>query len=163
VKLYKTKDNRWLSLCFLQDRWFADLAPRIGREDLLADPRFADEESKFLNGVALGDELQRTFLTKTLAEWNDLMFDAEGVWAPLQSPGEVITDIQAVANGFVTPVTDYDGETYFAAASPGQFDERPVGPLKSSPGYGQHTDGIMRDLGLSDAQIAALRDAKIVV
>ncbi len=163
VRLYKTRDSRWLMICFLQDRWFPDLARRMGREDLLADPRFASEESKFMNGAALTEELHRTFAERTLAEWSTVLFDAEGVWAPVQSPAEVLTDIQALANGFITPVTDDDGETYMSAASPCQFDERPVGPLRASPRYGQHSDEIMRDLGLSDAQVAALREAKIVV
>ena len=163
VRLYKTRDSRWLMICFLQDRWFPDLARRLGREDLLADPRFASEESKFMNGAALAEELQRTFAERTLAQWSEILFDSEGVWAPVQSPAEVLTDVQALANGFVTPVTDDDGETYMSAASPCQFDERPVGPLRASPRYGQHSDEIMRDLGLSDAQVAALREAKIVV
>src|SRR5690606_12302311 len=31
VRLYKTKDNRWLNICLLQDRWFPDLARRMER------------------------------------------------------------------------------------------------------------------------------------
>jgi crotonobetainyl-CoA:carnitine CoA-transferase CaiB-like acyl-CoA transferase len=163
VRLYRTGDGRWLMLCYLQDRWFPDLARRMGRDDLLEDPRFASEESKFINGAALADELQATFATLTLAEWNEALFDAEGVWAPVQSPAEVLADVQALENGFVTPVTDHDGETYLSVASPCQFDQQPIGPLRSSPGYGQHSDEIMRGLGLSDAQVAALREAGVVV
>ena len=88
---------------------------------------------------------------------------AEGVWAPAHSPAEVLNDPQALENGFVTPVTDGDGETYLSAASPGQFDERPVGALRSSPSYGQHSDEVMRELGLTDAQIAGLRTRGVVV
>jgi len=163
VRLYRTSDNRWLSLCFLQDRWFVDLARRMGREDLLADPRFADEQSKFFNGEALIAELDKTFAEKTLAEWTDALFGMDGVWAPLQSPGEVLTDIQAIENGIVTPVTDHDGDIYYAAATPGQFDERPVGALRASPGYGQHTDEVMAELGVHADQIAAMRAEKLVV
>jgi crotonobetainyl-CoA:carnitine CoA-transferase CaiB-like acyl-CoA transferase len=163
VRLYKTKDGRWLNLCFLQDRWFADLARRMGREDLLADPRFVDEQAKFLNGQALAAELDKTFAEKTLAEWNTLLSGMEGVWAPLQSPAEVLTDVQAIENGIVTPVTDYDGQTYYAAATPGQFDERPVGALRASPAYGQHSDELMAELGLDASEVEALRANRILI
>lgn len=163
VRLYQTSDGRWLHLCFLQDRWFADLARRVDREDLLNDPRFADEQSKFLNGEALMAELDGTFAEKTLAEWSQRLFGMEGVWAPLQSPAEVLQDVQALENGIVTPVTDQDGDTYYAAATPGQFDERTVGALRSSPAYGQHTDELLGELGLGAGRIAALRATKVLI
>ncbi len=163
VRLYRTKDDRWLSLCLLNDGWFPDLARHLGRQDLIDDPRFVDEASKFANAEALIAELDREFAKQTLDEWKVTLATLQGVWAPLHSPAEVIADEQALINGFVTEITDYDGETYLAAASPGQFDERPVGFLRSSPDYAQHTDEVMREIGLTDDQIAALRAANVVV
>jgi len=162
VRLYETRDDRWLCLCFLQDRWFADLARRIGRADLAKDPRFRDERAKQENADALIAELDAEFAKRTLAEWNDVLRGAEGVWAPLQSPPEVLADEQALVNGFVTEVTGKDGDSYLAGATPGQFDERPVGALAASPAYGQHTDEVMRELGRTPAEIASLRAQDVI-
>jgi len=74
----------------------------------------------------------------------------------------VIADVQALENGFVTPVTFDDGTTYLTGASPAQFDERPIGPLRAAPAHGEHTDDIMRELGLSASQIEGLRQRGIV-
>jgi formyl-CoA transferase len=163
VRLYKTSDERWLCLCLLQDRWFTDLARRMGREDLLADERFATEDAKFANAAALVEQLSLTFASRTLAEWNDTLMGMEGVWAPLQSPAEVAEDVQALANGFVTEVTADDGFTFLSAAGPGQFDGRPVGELHASPAYAQHTDQVLAEAGLTPAQIVALREAQAIV
>lgn len=163
IKLYRTKDDRWLSLCFLQDRWWPELARKLNRADLLDDPRFADERSKITNSEALTTELATIFATKTLGEWNDTLFGIEGVWAPLQSPAEVNADEQALVNGFVTPVSDSDGDTYLAASSPGQFDEELIGELRAGPAYGQHTDEVLQEIGLGSDQIEALRAKKIIV
>jgi crotonobetainyl-CoA:carnitine CoA-transferase CaiB-like acyl-CoA transferase len=163
IRLYRTRDGRWLDLCFLQDRWFPDLARRLGREDLVGDPRFADETSKYLNGEALIAELDKTFALRTLAEWSEILMGAEGVWAPLLSPAEVARDAQALENGIVTPIHDHDGETYHSAATPGQFDERTVGALRASPAYGQHTDEVMRELGIDDEALAAMRASGLLV
>ena len=163
VRLYRTADDRWLNLCFLQDRWFADLARRMGRPDWLEDARYADERAKFENADALIAELDAEFAKKTLAEWKVVLDGADGVWAPLHSPAEVIADEQALVNGFVTEVVGDEGDRYLAASTPGQFDERPVGALRASPEYGQHTDEVMRELGLSPAEIEALREKKVLV
>ena len=162
VRLYRTSDDRWLALCFLQDRWFADLARRLGRDDLLDDARFKDENAKMANAEALIGELESVFETKTLAEWNDILFSMEGVWAPLLNPAEVISDDQALTNGFVTEVSAADG-SYLAASSPGQFDERLIGRLSASPEYGEHGDEVMRELGLGADEIARLREQGILL
>ena len=162
VHLYRTRDDRWLALCFLQDRWFVDLARRMGREDLLDDARFNGEQAKMANAEALIGELQGEFETKTLAEWNEILFSMEGVWAPLLNPAEVIADDQALTNGFVTEVSADDG-SYLAASSPGQFDERPIGRLSASPGYGEHTDEVMSELGLGADEISRLREQGILL
>ncbi len=114
------------------------------------------------NAEALVAELQGEFETKTLAEWNELLFTMEGVWAPLLNPAEVIHDQQALASGFVTPVSAGDGD-YLAASTPGQFDELPIGELRASPGYGEHTDEVMAELGLSADQIARLRGDSVLL
>lgn len=162
VRSYQTRDGRWLNLCFLQDAWFGDLARRLGREDLLADPRFADETSKFLNGMLLVAELEAAFAQRTLAEWTQVLAGMDGVWSPLLSPDEVLTDEQALEAGIVTRVTDPDGGGYYAAATPGQFDGRPPGELHASPAFGQHTDEVLGELGFSPDEIASLRAEGLV-
>jgi formyl-CoA transferase len=163
VHSYQTKDGRFLQLCFLMDRWFPDLARRLGREDLVSDPRFADERSKLANAEALIDALQAEFAKKTLLEWCDELVDCEGVWAPQFRPVEVLNDEQALVNGFVTAVRTHDGGSYLAAATPGQFDERPVGELRAAPAWGQHTREVLREWGLGDAEVAALEQSRIAL
>jgi formyl-CoA transferase len=163
IHSYTTKDDRFLQLCFLMDRWFPDLARRLGREDLVTDPRFKDERSKMQNAQALIDALQAEFAKKTLLEWCDELVDCEGVWAPQFRPVEVLNDAQALANGFVTPVQTQDGESYLAAATPGQFDERPVGALKAAPAWGQHTDEVLREWGVSERELADLKSKRLAL
>jgi crotonobetainyl-CoA:carnitine CoA-transferase CaiB-like acyl-CoA transferase len=160
--IYRTKDGRWLVLCLLYDEWWPDLARTLHREEWLSDPRYADPPARAENNVALIAELDAIFATKTLAEWEAELIGLQGVWSPLKSPSEVIADVQALENGFVTPVTFGDGTSYLTGASPAQFDERPIGPLRAAPTHGQDTDDVMKELGLSAAQIASLRERGIV-
>jgi crotonobetainyl-CoA:carnitine CoA-transferase CaiB-like acyl-CoA transferase len=159
---YQTADGRWLLLCLLYDAWWPDFARHIDREAWIDDPRFRDPAVRAANCREMIAELDALFATKTLAEWEQQFATLEGVWSPEKSPAEVIADEQALVNGFVTPVTYADGDTYLTGASPAQFDGRPIGPLRASPNHGEHTDDVMRELGITAEQIAALRARNII-
>jgi formyl-CoA transferase len=162
ANMYRTKDGRWLILSLLYEAWWPDLVRHLGKDEWLDDPKYSTLEGRSANNVAIIAELDEIFATKTLAEWEEVFTDLEGAWAPLKSPEEVIADPQALENGFVTPVDFGDGGSYLVGASPAQFDERPIGELRASPTHGQHTDEVMRELGLTDDQIAGLRERGVV-
>ena len=50
-----------------------------------------------------------------------------------------------------------------SANNPIKLSDAPVETRLKSPGVGEHTVEIMREVGFSDAEIAALRDAKAIV
>jgi crotonobetainyl-CoA:carnitine CoA-transferase CaiB-like acyl-CoA transferase len=161
LNTYRTRDDRWISLCLLIERWWPDLARYLDRPELIDDPRFADRKERAKNHKALASELETIFAALDVTHWKTKLATLEGVWAPLQSPEEVISDSQALTNGFVTEVSTSDGRSYLAGASPAQFDEAPVGELSSAPGYGEHSLSILQELGLAGEDIAALRERKI--
>ena len=161
--IYRTKDGRWLVLCLLYDEWWPDLARKLHREEWLTDPRYVDPPARAANNVALIAELDAIFATRTLSEWEGELATLEGVWSPLKSPAEVIVDVQALENGFVTPVSYADDDGYYlTGASPAQFDERPIGELRAAPTHGEDTDDVMRELGLTEKQIAGMRERGVV-
>ncbi|MCW2620562.1 MAG: CoA transferase [Frankiales bacterium] len=161
---YRTQDGRWLFLCLLYPQWWADFAEHVGRPEWITDPRFAEQPARAKNNVELIAELDAIFRTRTLAEWEVALADLIGVWAPCKSPAEVLEDEQALAAGVVVPVTFREGdETYLTSPAPCQFDGKPIGELRSAPRFAEDTDDVMRGLGLTDAQIAELRERGVVV
>jgi crotonobetainyl-CoA:carnitine CoA-transferase CaiB-like acyl-CoA transferase len=165
INYYRTKDDRWICLCFLNgDKWWPDLCRHLGIEDLVDDPRFTDEPARVANQSSCMAILDDVFQTRTFEEWRCQLADLEGVWAPLLSPAEVLEDQQALANGFVTPVTVGDGQerSYRGTASPAQFDGRGLGPLRSAPGLGEHSDQILEELGFGPTEREELRSSAVV-
>ena len=159
VNSYRTRDGRWLFLNMLQpDRYWSDLCTRLGHPELIADPRFADGRVRFENRVDCIKTLDRIFAERTLSEWCERLADAEGVWAPLQSAREVNDDVQAMANGYLPAVDRGDGTSFTLVASPVEFDEEPVG-LRAAPELGQHTEEVLRALGLTWEELAACKEA----
>ena len=157
VGTYRTKDNRFLSLMMLQaDRWWPDLIARLGCPELGDDPRFVDAAKRRENVVDCIDALDAVFATRTLAEWREALADAEGVWAAMETPGELLADPQAIANGYVREVISAGGTSFRMVPSPLQFDETPP-DLTRAPDHGEHTDEVLLELGLSEDELIALK------
>jgi crotonobetainyl-CoA:carnitine CoA-transferase CaiB-like acyl-CoA transferase len=159
VNTYPTSDDRFIALVMLQaDRFWPEVCELIERPDFVDDPRFATAAARFDNRVECVTELRNAFLTRPLAEWRERMKGLEGVWSVVQTPGEVLTDPQVIANGYIRPVKTLDGKTeYSLVANPVQFDETPP-RVKRAPDHGEHTDEVLGELGLSEDEII---DAKV--
>jgi crotonobetainyl-CoA:carnitine CoA-transferase CaiB-like acyl-CoA transferase len=162
VNLYRTSDGRWINLCLLNESWWPDLCRHLGREDWIDDPRYADVAARFAHNLELNAAIQDVFGLEPLAYWLKRLATLEGVWSPLQSPGEVVADPQALANSFVAEVIADDGRSYSAGVSPAQFDEASIGALRAAPGYGADTEEVLRGLGLRDPELEALRADGVV-
>ena len=105
VGMYRTSDNRYLSLVMLEsDRYWGDLCQLAGRPELESDPRFIDAKARAENSAACVGILDEIFAQKTFAEWKEILAAAKGVWAPVQTPSEVLVDPMALANGYVREV-----------------------------------------------------------
>jgi crotonobetainyl-CoA:carnitine CoA-transferase CaiB-like acyl-CoA transferase len=157
VNFYRTRDGRWLWLNVLQaDRFWADLCTRLDRADLIDDPRFVTMDVRNRNGAACQGELDRAFGEHDLATWQQRLQSFEGVWSPVQKPGDLYRDAQVEANGYVQSVA-YDEGTQRLVANPVQFDEQPP-ELAPAPELGQHTEEVLLELGMSWDRLSELKE-----
>ncbi len=136
------------------------LCAALGREDLRDDPRFAANADRIANRPALNAEIQTVLKSATVAEWIE-RFDATGaVAAPVHSMDQVFAQEQVKATGMIVPTQDRDGGTVDLVGPPFKLSETPPEPGDAPPRLGEHTEAVLRDdLGLTDTDIAALRQA----
>jgi len=111
---------------------------------------------------ALLQTLDALFATGSRDAWVEKLRDADIVSAPINTLLEGSNDSDVVANGYVAEV-DYPkyGKRLKVHGTPWHFSETPA-KLGIAPELGEHNDEILARLGYGAAQIAALRERKII-
>ncbi len=156
---YRTKDDRFIITSFMgdYDEEWADLCEHLGHPGLATDPRFATSGARSENCREAVQTLDAIFAERTLEEWKEALATTRGVWAPVQTAGELIDDPQTAANGFVRLIGDTEGALR-VPVPPVLFDEE-GGVPPAAPRFAEHTDEILAELGIPAPRIAELRSA----
>ena len=157
MNMYRSKDGRFLTLMMLQsDVFWPDFVATIGHPELADDPRFKDAMVRFENRKECIATLDSIFAEKTFEEWREILSNAKGVWEPVETPGELLEDPQALANGYVGEITLDNGTSFRIVPSPLQFDETPP-DLTRARGHGEHTDEVLLECGYDMEELIDLK------
>ena len=160
VTTYWSSDRKGIVLMMLQnERFWPIFARSVGREDLLADPRFDMPEKRQREAAALIAELTALFATKTRDEWAALLNASECIWAPLQSPAEIPNDPQVVENGYIMNFEHPSLGPFRVAASPVQFANQPPEVRRAAAELGADTEHVLLELGYSWEEIATHKES----
>ncbi len=146
----------------IEDKHYANLCTALGLEDLAQDERFATLAARLNNTDAmielidaeLGKRCWRDAL-KTLRE-HDVPF------APVYDLDDFMDDPQVRHNRIVFDVEDPQGGTMRYIRHPGIYEKTPATFRRHPPRYGEHTEEILAEAGLSAEEIALLRSEQIV-
>ncbi len=140
--------------------WAAFCAQTLGDAALASDERFSSNVRRVANRDALRAIILARFGAMNAAQvvW---LLDASGIAnARVNEMGDVWTHPQLAARGRWGEIGSPVGAipSLLPPATPDSFDAR----MDPVPGLGQHTAGILTELGYSDAAINALRESGVV-
>jgi CoA:oxalate CoA-transferase len=136
----------------------------IQRTDIPLDPRFCNTEVVAGNYAALCVEIEKTLQQKTAIEWEEIVSDAGVAAMAVRDLHQAVENPQIVHRGLMHRFP-HDAELGYAVCvpkAPYQLSKTGARIHSPPPRVGQHTDEILRRLGLSEAEIRELHTTGVV-
>jgi crotonobetainyl-CoA:carnitine CoA-transferase CaiB-like acyl-CoA transferase len=145
--VYETSDG-WMTAGAVSDSEWQGLANALDHPEWLDDDRFKTAGGRVAYAKERLDQTADVLKTRTTEQWLERL-DAEQVpCAPILPLSEVITHPQIVENDLIVesdhPVVGRIRQPRAAA----RFDRTPTTLARPAPTHGQHTDEILKELGI---------------
>lgn len=144
------------------NKFWVSFATAAGHPELLDDPRLKAHSGRHQHAGLIQQTLAPEFAKKTRAQWTSILEAADVPFAPIYTLDEVVEDPQVRHLGMVQTSTHLDRGEVRTLGYPVKLSDTPLGPVSAPSTLGEHTDAILEGLGLTVAQIAALRSDGVV-
>ncbi|MFW9881858.1 MAG: CaiB/BaiF CoA transferase family protein [Candidatus Thorarchaeota archaeon] len=154
--VYKTKDNKFLSVGIIEVKFWREFCKGLGREDLI--PK---QIELGINREKVFEEIQKEFLKKTQQEWIDIFLNLDACVMPVKSFSEACEDPQIQARNMVVEMEHPIFGKIQNVASPIKYSRTQLKIRSLAPKIGQNTKEILRNLGYSDEKIRDLKKKSV--
>ena len=159
--IYETKDD-YITVSTMTNVQWKSFCEVAGREDLLADERFATPALRDRNADARLNLIQEVLLEKPAAEWLQTLDDAGVPCAPVLTRKQMIDHPQIKASGIVVEHDHPHAGRLRQARPAARFESTPTSIRQGAPLLGQHTYDLLAEVGYSEQEIDAMVEADVL-
>jgi len=159
---YRCNDGGYALIAGNGDSIFKRLMTAIGRADLGSDPALCDNAGRVRRvdeiDAAIGQWTAERSVTEALVVLDTAHVPAGRIY----NIADIASDPHYKARGMLDEITMQDGSRIAMPGFVPKLSLTPGGHRRNAPALGQDTDAVLREIGLSEAQIQVLRDKGIV-
>jgi crotonobetainyl-CoA:carnitine CoA-transferase CaiB-like acyl-CoA transferase len=164
--VFTVKAGEQIFLAAVSDAQWQTFCDVLGFPDLKADPRYASNNNRVELRSELLAELRARLAPRSAAEISRTMEDAGLPFAPIMKPEDLLDDPHLLATGGLADIRLTDGaragQTVKTTLFPFTLDGERLGVKLNPPKRGEHSREVLREIGLSDAEVDALIESHAV-
>ena len=164
--VYRSRDGEWFVTAIVDYNGAWEKVCRVyDMEDLLHDERYSTEAAVLSDperACEVSRRIQEAFGKKDSDEWSRILTEADIVFSRAGHIADIAHDEQAWANDYLERVTYPSGTEVAMPRIPVQFSEYGMKDCQPTGDVGRDTREILSDIGLSDEEIARLREKNVV-
>jgi crotonobetainyl-CoA:carnitine CoA-transferase CaiB-like acyl-CoA transferase len=155
---YRTADGYVCMMAYTDQQWLRFWSA-LGKPEMMQDPRFVDMPSRTRNIEEVyriaGEQLEG----RTTREWIAWLDELEIPSGPVKSLDEVLDDPHLAAVDFFKRINHPTEGGIVMPDTPLQFSGSPAAIRRLPPKFGEHGHEVLREFGLTAAEIDALAAA----
>ncbi|MBL0728460.1 CaiB/BaiF CoA-transferase family protein [Piscinibacter sp. HJYY11] len=148
-----------LILAVGNDSQYAKFCDVAGRPDLAQDPRFIRNADRVRHRAVLVPQLADILKTRKKHDWLSALEAAKVPCGAINDLGEVFADPHVESRGMTVAMPHPLTDGLRLVASPMKLSATPVQYRRPPPLLGQHTDEVLQELGVGEAERTRLRES----
>ena len=150
--IYKTKDNKYLSVGAIELKFWRGVCEGLGREDLITKGNALGEEKE-----EVFREVQKEFLKKTREEWMEIFSKIDSCVMPVKNFSEACEDPQIKARNMVVELPHPKFGKIRNINSPIKYSRTPLSIRNIAPKIGQNSKEILQWLNYTPEEIKGFK------
>ena len=159
---YLCRDGGYALIAGNGDSIFKRLMGVISRPDLAADPTLADNAGRVARVAEIDAVIGRWAVQHTVDDVLAALDQAAVPAGRIYTVADIAADPHYAARGMLQQVQMDDGSALTVPGIVPKLSLTPGGHRRNAPTLGQDTDTVLREIGMTPKQIAALRERGIV-
>ena len=159
---YKCQDGGYVLIAGNGDSIFKRLMQTMGRDDLGLDAGLADNAGRVQRVEEIDAAIGAWTATLSVAQVLELLDAASVPAGRIYNVADIAADPHYQARDMILQTVMADGSTLALPGIVPKLSRTPGAHRRNAPEIGQDTDAVLQDIGLTAAQIQALKDKGIV-
>jgi formyl-CoA transferase len=159
---YRCRDDGYALVAGNGDSIFKRLMKCIGRADLADDPALAKNAGRVERVEEIDAAIGQWTAERSVDEVLAALAQAQVPSGKIYTIADIAADAHYAARGMLESITLGDGSSLAVPGFVPKLSLTPGGHRRNAPALGQDSDEVLRELGVTDAQIQAMRERGIL-